>query len=303
MRIEGQRRAARVIAPNAAVAGFLLWLMAASVGAAPLSSRIANYDIDARLDTANHRVTAREVLMWRNTGGEPAGELYFHLYLNAFANTRSSFIREMRDSVLDWQRDKPDGWGYQEIATLRVDGNDRIAAIEYVHPDDDNAEDRTVIRIPLDTPIAAGATARIEIEFTAQLPKVLARSGYAGPFVFIAQWFPKIGVFEDGTWNCHQYHLATEFYADFGTYDVRLTVPRTAVVGATGVRQDQRDNPDGTQTVHYRAEDVHDFAWTVDPRFLEVTDRFDAVNLRLLVQPLHRGQALRYLDAVKQAMR
>ena len=282
---------------------FTLWLVAVGARAEPLSPRIANYEIDARLDAGQHRVSAREVLTWRNTADEPVGDLYFHLYLNAFANTRSSFMREMGERVRDWMRDKPDGWGYLGIAALHVDGDDRTEAIEYVHPDDDNADDRTVARVPLPAPIAPGASVRVEIDFTAQLPKVLARSGYAGPFVFVAQWFPKIGVFEHGAWNCHQYHFTSEFYADFGVYDVRLTVPREVVVGATGTVVEERDNRDGSQTLRYHAEDVHDFAWTVDPRFVEVRDRFDSVAIRVLMQPLHRLQALRYLDAAKAALR
>jgi hypothetical protein len=276
--------------------------LAAAAAAEPLSLRIANYDIDARLDVAQHTITAREVLTWRNTSSESVADLYFHLYLNAFANNRSSLMREAGEAIEDWQRDKPDGWGQQAISRFVVDDSDRTAAIEWVHPDDDNVEDRTVIRVPLEHPIAAGASARIEVDFTAKLPKIFARAGYAGPFHFIAQWFPKIGVYDGGAWNCHQYHLTTEFFADFGVYDVRLTVPGDSVVGATGERQDEHDNGDGTKTLRYHAEDVHDFAWTVDPRFIEVTDHFDAVTLRLLLQPHHVTQAARHLDAVKAAM-
>ncbi|MCG8604670.1 hypothetical protein MJD09_06690 [bacterium] len=61
-----------------------------------------------------------------------------------------------------------------------------------------------------------------------------ARTGVRGDYYFLAQWFPKIGVLEpDGTWNCHQF-IQTEFYADFGNYDVKLTVPTGWVVNATG---------------------------------------------------------------------
>lgn len=269
----------------------------------PLSERIANYEIEARLNTADHTVTAHELLTWRNTSRENAPDLYFHLYLNAFLNNRSSFLREAGDAAADWQEEKPNGWGYQEIKRLLVNGQDRTAAIKYVHPDDDNLDDRTVIRVPLEQPIAPGAGARIEIDFLAKLPKVLARSGYAGPFYFVAQWYPKIGVYDGGAWNCHQYHRESEFFADFGVYDVRLTVPRDSVVGATGVLREDHANGDGTRTVRYEAEDVHDFAWTVDPRFLEITDHVGRVNLRLLLQPDHADQAPRYVGAAKAAVR
>ena len=67
---------------------------------------------------------------------------------------------------------------------------------------------------------------------------------------FVAQWFPKIGVLDDDGWNCRQFHSATEFFADFGVYDVRLTVPAGWVVGATGVERDRADGPNGTPNHH-----------------------------------------------------
>jgi hypothetical protein len=280
-------------------------LAAGSVPAqeSPRSLAIASYDIEARLDVVSYTITAKQILTWRNAGGDAAPDLYFHLYLNAFANNRSTFMREAAEPGRKWQESKPDGWGYQHVTRLVVEGDDRTNAIEYVHPDDDNVDDRTVIRVPLLRPIGSGERARIEIHFVAKLPKIMARSGYAGPFALVAQWFPKIGVYEDGAWNCHQYHVASEFYSDFGSYDVRLTVPSESVVGATGALAAELDNGDGSKTVRYHAENVHDFAWTLDPRFVEVTDRFEDTQLRLLLQPRHLSQATRHLDAVKAAMR
>ena len=59
----------------------------------------------------------------------------------------------------------------------------------------------------------------------------------------------------------------TEFFADFGTYDVKVTLPKNYVIGATGVQVADTDNGNGTKTVAFHAEDVHDFAWTADPNF------------------------------------
>ena len=74
----------------------------------------------------------------------------------------------------------------------------------------------------------------VEIAWTAHVPRTFARTGAIGNFYFIAQWFPKIGVLEDAGWNTHQFHAGTEFFSDYGVYDVRITVPRGWVVGATG---------------------------------------------------------------------
>src|SRR6516225_3808423 len=75
-----------------------------------------------------------------------------------------------------------------------------------------------------------------------------------------------------GAWNCHQFHANTEFFADFGTYDVKLTVPQNYVLGSSGDEVASVSNPDGTKTVTYHAEDIHDFAWTADPNFRVIED-------------------------------
>ena len=69
--------------------------------------------------------------------------------------------------------------------------------------------------------IATNGVAAIDIEWTATVPRTFARTGYRGDYYFIGQWFPKVGVLEDQGWNVHQFHARTEFYADYGVYDVR----------------------------------------------------------------------------------
>jgi len=76
---------------------------------------------------------------------------------------------------------------------------------------------------------------------------------------------PEDRVWWKNAWNCHQYHATTEFFADFGTFDVKVTLPSNFNVGATGVQTGETAHADGTKTLVFRAEDVHDFAWTADP--------------------------------------
>jgi aminopeptidase N len=85
-------------------------------------------------------------------------------------------------------------------------------------------------------------------------------------------------------------------------YDVQITLPGEFVVGATGIEIDVADNGDGTKTHRYRAEDVHDFAWTASPEFLVFTDRVQDVEIRALVQPDHAEQGQRHLEAAKVAV-
>jgi hypothetical protein len=264
---------------------------------------IASYTIDVRYQSDAHAISGSEILRWRNNTSHPANELQFHLYLNAFANSRSTFMRESQEAWIDWAEKYDDPWGYIELQSIRIADSERVGDARFIQPDDGNADDRTVLAVPLETPVAPGTAIEISIQFTSRLPRAFSRTGYAGPFAMMAQWFPKIGVFEaSGKWNCHQYHWTTEFFADFGTYDVTVHVPPDSVVGATGALVEERIDADGNKRLRFRADAVHDFAWALDPRFEVVERKVGNVTARLLVQPAHRPQADRYLDALQAAI-
>ncbi len=279
------------------------------------SPRNASYTITARLDPATRTITGSEVLTWRNISRVPATDLRFHLYYNAWRNTESTWMRERRLGRSTDLHERPESdWGWIDVTSIRLLGEgdappvDLTPRARYVAPDDGNSEDRTVLAVPLDRPVGPGETVNVQIEWTARVPRTFARTGAIGRFFFLAQWFPKIGVLEDTGWNCHQFHTATEFFADFGVYDVRLTVPQGWVVGATGRERERRDNPDGTTTHRYEQEDVHDFAWTTSPDYVERTARFEhpglpPVEMRLLLQPEHVAQAERHFAATRAALR
>ena len=117
---------------------------------------------------------------------------------------------------------------------LRIGEQQRQRRARVRQPDDGNADDHTLARLPLAKPVPPRARrSRCDFDFAARLPRLFMRSGHAAPFFFVAQWFPKLAVFgEDGVWHAHQYHAESEFFADFATYDVTLTVPADYVVGA-----------------------------------------------------------------------
>jgi hypothetical protein len=276
----------------------------------PLSPRIANYTIDATLNDERKTLAGHEVLHWRNTSSDKLRELRLHLYLNAFKNNQSTFARESGNRLhRHWM--STDGWGWIDVTSLKTEtGEDLTRSIEFIHPDDDNELDRTVIRIPLASPLMPNQSITLSLDFVAQLPHVLARTGYARDFFMVGQWFPKIGVYESagqryatvGSWNCHQFHANSEFYADFGVYNVNITLPRRYVVGASGVQFAEHDNANDTKTVSFHAEDVHDFAWTAFPRFEDLKDSWRHVAIHVLIQPEHSSQAQRYLTSVKAAL-
>jgi hypothetical protein len=279
------------------------------LSASPLTRPIASYEISCRLDPDAKTVTGSQILTWTNSTRHRADSLRFHLYLNAFRNTLSTFWREHRGKRGPYVI--PDSWGSIELTELSLssDGTDLLPALRYVAPDDGNADDRTVADVPLPRPVEPGQTLSVTARFVAHLPRVSVRTGYKGDFFLVAQWFPKIGVFEDGGWNCHQFHSSSEFFADFGDYDVTIEAPGRykGKIGATGAVVSERETSDGRVFVRFRQESVHDFAWAADPDFRVVTDIFrepgigDA-EIRLLLQPEHLGQAERHFRAVKAAL-
>ncbi len=298
---------------------FLLCLITMALGApagtlplfpVPLSPRIANYAIAVAYSPGEKLLTGHERIVWHNPSDVAVKELQFHLYLNAFQGPTSTFARE---SGRAFRGEKPGAMevGWVEIDSLRTSGGiDLLSGLEFIQPDDTNHADRTVARVPLPRPIAPHDSIVLDLAFRSKLPLVVARTGYWNDFIFAGQWFPKLGVFEvpgqrfatRPGWNCHQFHASTEFYADFGVYDVQLTVPTNYIVGATGAIVDERDHGDGTKTVVCHAEDVHDFAWTASPRFVVLTDSWRRVSLRILVQPSHLAAGARYLASLKGAL-
>lgn len=277
------------------------------------SPRNASYVISARLDPGSRTLRGEELLTWRNTSASPAPTLRFHLYYNAWRNTRSTWMRERRLAGDTEASRRPESdWGWMDITSLRVIRGgapvDATSRMRYIAPDDGNVEDRTVAEVPLDAAVGPGETVNVQIAWSVRVPRTFARTGVIDNYYFLAQWFPKIGVFEDSGWNCHQFHYATEFFADFGNYDVRLTVPSGWIVGATGLERERRDEGDGTTTHHYTQEDVHDFAWTTSPQYVERTATFEhptlpQVRMRLLLQPEHDGQAERHFAATRAALK
>ena len=274
-----------------------------------LSPRNANYEIAATLDHASRTITGTEVIRWRNIGRAATSEIFLHLYWNGWRNNASTWMREAALAGDDGRRDAGD-WSFIDLDTVTINGSTRnlLPDLRFVQPDDGNPDDKTVVRVPLDQPVAPGSDLSIQVGWKARVPRTFARTGTVGNFYFVAQWFPKVAVFEGERWTAHQFHANTEFFSDYGRYDVRLTVPRGWVVGATGVEQSRTDNPDNTTTHRYVQDDVHDFAWTTSPDYVERRQTFSheglpRVAMRLLLQPEHGDQEDRHFAATAAALR
>lgn len=303
-----------------------------------MSQQVVRYQIAATLNPQAKAVTGHETLTWLNTSTDEVWELRFHLYLNAFKNDKSTFMRESRGQ-LRGDRYEEGKWGDVDVQSITLEsGFDLKPSMKYLHPDDTNTDDQTVMAVTLPQPVKPQSTVTLKIDFYSKLPRVFARTGYFGNFFMVGQWFPKIGVYEPAgmryatkeRWNCHQFHANSEFYADYGSYHVDLTVPSNFVVGASGVEQGRRNNSDGTTTYTFMQDDIHDFAWTADPTYIRVERTFDTnklvteeevkavaglldrspeevrlqnVKMILLIHPEHASQSQRHFTALENGLK
>jgi len=286
-------------------------------GAEPtLSNRVADYALRAVLDPVKHTLDGTARLTWRNRSDVPVRSLYFHLYLNAFEGEGSTFMTEkarygaFRSGV---EIEKGE-WGSIELRSVRQNGKE--AGQAFVHPDGGPETDHTVVRVDLPEAVPPGGTTTLELKFFDQLPRVMARTGWFDRFHLAGQWYPKIGVLElpgergatRPRWNCHEFHLHSEFYADFGAYDLEVVVPEGYRVGASGVRQGAPVPGKDGVTHRFRAEDVHDVAFTAWDGFaapLEGTwtgPGSPEVKVEVLYPPEFERSARETLDATVAAL-
>src|SRR5688500_10476147 len=280
---------------------------------ANLSQDVASYDIDVTLDPAARTLTGTEVITWRNTGQIPAYSVRLHLYWNAFRNTNSTWLKQRQLAGGNPFGSAAEGdFGYSTvtaIALINADGTetDMMPRFRYISPEDQNRDDRSLAAADLPTAVERGQSMRMRVAWTSRFPRNFDRTGKIGNYFVAVHWFPKLGVFDQSGWVARQFFANTEFFADFGRYDVRITVPSGWTVGATGVEESRADANDRT-THRYVQDDVHDFAWAASPDFVERAQRFEhaglpAVNMRLLLQPEHEHLADRHFAAAAATLR
>ena len=272
------------------------------------SPRIANYRIEAALDWKDKVLDGQETITWRNTGTSPAAEFPLHLYLNAFKGPQSLYLKEQGGRpgfrTNAWMAGDPRAWGYCRLLSVHLENRPLEG-----HP----GEDPTVYWVRLPRPVGPGETISLDVQWQSRFPLAHGRTGWIQDFLMGAQWYPKAGVYERDQWNCRAYHPGAGFYADFGTYDVDLSLPGALFLAHTGTprRADDLDAPEpdpgrpGNQVWKLHAEDVHDFAWAAMPRngWTRRTFEYRGVRVSSYFQPRYRGGFERQRLAVQAALK
>ncbi|MBM4360555.1 MAG: M1 family metallopeptidase, partial [Deltaproteobacteria bacterium] len=233
-----------------------------------------DYRFEAVLDPNGHEVRGEGTIRFTNRAVVPVRELWVHAYLNAFRDDESVFMRGPAEGfrgerVLTHR-------GGLDIHRLRAREFDAelLPALASELP-----RDATDLRVPLPRELGPGEVLTLEVAFTARLPSLFLRTGFVGSYHMVAQWYPKLARLErDGRWAHFPFYRLSEFYADFGDYDVTVDVPEGMVVGATGAAA-AADVDGGRRRQRFQATRVHDFAFTAWDGFDEIRQMAGATEL------------------------
>ncbi len=193
-----------------------------------------NYTIKASLDDRQHSLSAEISMVYTNRSPDELGEIWMHCWPNAYASRRSAFARQkagQQDGEFYFAPDSSMG-GLKKL-DFRVDGQQVKWSFDPKNPD--------IARLQLPRPLAPGGSITISTPFELDIPASFSRLGHVGQSYQMTQWFPKPAVYDTRGWHPIPYLDQGEFYSEFGSFDVTLTLPANYVVGATGVLQNPEE--------------------------------------------------------------
>lgn len=258
----------------------------------PYFQQEVDYTIKVTLDDQNHSLSGTIDMVYTNNSPDDLALIYIHLWPNAFKNTATAFAKQqVRTGSTRFFFADPKYRGRISGLNFTVDGKPAT-----LKPD---AENEDIAILYLDKPLKSGQNITISTPFDVKIPASFSRLGHVGQSYQMTQWYPKPAVYDRNGWHPMPYLDMGEFYSEFGSFDVTITLPENYIVGATGTLQteteksflasqvektnmyfDTLDNratgyvresfppsAEKTKTIRYTAENIHDFAWFADKRF------------------------------------
>lgn len=272
-----------------------LLFLSISASAQPYFQQRVDTRLEVRLDDKHHFLHGYEQLRYTNHSPDTLFFLYLHLWPNAYSSDRTYFTaQQVQQGNTAFYFSSSEDKGFIDSLSFRV--NDETAS----YFSDPGFPD--IARIELPQPLLPGASLELTTPFRVKIPKVFSRLGHSGQAYYISQWFPKPAVYDRQGWHPLPYSDQGEFYSEFGSYDVQITLPKNYVVLATGECLDKDETawwdsishqaytglerPDAHvnewrkkvnqfppsasewKTLHFHADSVHDFAWFADKRYI-----------------------------------
>ena len=252
-----------------------------------------SYQIEVKLDDKNNFLSGFETLTYKNNSPQALNEIYMHVWPNAYKNKETALAQQLkRNEGNKLAKADPKDLGYIDSLDFKVNG----AAVQWSY----TPEHQDIVVLKLASPLKSGEAIQISTPFKVKIPSgSLSRLGHIGQSYQITQWYPKPAVYDQNGWNAMPYLNQGEFYSEFGSFDVKITVPANYVVGATGELQTaseiaylnqkveeskkklekllnteterSKTFPESAsewKTLQYKQDRVHDFAWFADKRFL-----------------------------------
>ncbi len=240
------------------------------------------YTINVSLDDVSHTLNGDETFTYVNNSPDTLRELYIHLWPNAYKNNETAFGKQkIENGKTDFYYLPDEDRGSIDMLDFKVDGVKTTWAL---------TAEIDIAKVVLNKPLLPGQHIQVSTPFVVKLPPVISRMGHEDQLYCITQWYPKPAVYDVNGWNPIPYLDQGEFYSEFGSFKVNITVPKNYVVAATGRLQNEderkwlyeksKEKFDGEErsktfpesskekkTLTFIQDSIHDFAWFADKRF------------------------------------
>ncbi|MCH8904203.1 MAG: M1 family metallopeptidase [Bacteroidetes bacterium] len=244
-----------------------------------------NYTIEVTLDDTLHELNGFIKIEYINNSPDELEYIYFHLWPNAYKDNYTAFaLQQLENGSTKYYYADPDQKGYIDKLEFMVDNYTVRWELDEI--------DQDIAKVYLNEPLKSGKTIQIGTSFHVKIPDSFSRFGHVGQSYQITQWYPKPAVYDATGWHPIAYLDQGEFYSEYGSFDVTITLPSNYVVGATGDLQNEEEldwmskkaeetknqlfkkevvtvpaSSETTKTLHYKQTKIHDFAWFADKNF------------------------------------
>ncbi len=265
-----------------------------------------NYKMNVVLNDKDHSLKAEQEIQYINNSNTSLDFIYFHLWPNAYKDHSTALAKQLLDlKRTEFYYSKPEDRGYIDSLDFKVNGSP--VKVEF------DPQNKDICKILLNVPLRSLDTIKITTPFYVKIPSArFSRMGHSGQAYYITQWYPKPAVYDKDGWHPMPYLDQGEFYSEFGSFDVSITLPQNYILAATGDRIDADAEEDflnqkviktlekidrglyegdmsfppsspKNKTVRFKQYRVHDFAWFADKRFNVLHDQIKLPNTEKIV--------------------
>ncbi len=259
------------------------------------------YTINANYNDHHKTISAFETITYKNNSTTTLNYIWFHIWPNAYKNESTALFKQIKGDASRSKKQELMGFGSIDSLSFTINGEPAKTEPHF------NPRYIDIIKLLLNKPLQPGGEIKIATPFRVKLPPYFSRSGYAETEVMACQWYPKPAVFDKDGWHEMPYLDMGEFYSEYATYNVSLTIATDYIVSATGTLQTpaevasykkigaaNNNNRTGEpvlyeatpgasgKTLNYHAEQVPDFAWFADKDFVIQYDTAQLVSGKVI---------------------